>query len=98
MVVLLQAVRFVLVLATLAVALLVILELSGRVMRDDFELAHAIAHYATNPTEATRQEVDDATAAAGGRFIIEQTVLALVFICLCGGVFIATRAIRARTI
>jgi hypothetical protein len=98
MVTLLQAVRVLLVLAILAVLLLVITDLSGNVIRDDFRLAHAIAHNAMNPTEATRHEVSDATAAGRRRFIVEQAVVVLVFICLCGGVFVTTKGIRARTI
>ena len=98
MVTLLQAIRVLLVLAILAVLLLVITDLSGNVIRDDFRLAHAIAHNAMNPTEAARQELSDATAAGRRRFIIEYAVVALVFISLCGGVFTTTKRIRARTI
>jgi hypothetical protein len=98
MVTLLQAVRVLLLLAILVVLLLVITDLSGHVIRDDFRLAHAIAHHAINPTEATRQEISDATAAGRRRLIIEQAVVALVFVCLCGGVSITTKRIRAQTI
>ena len=98
MVTLLQAVRVLLVLAILAVLLLVIIDLTGNVIRADFQLAHAISHNAMNPTEATRKELRDAEAAGRRLFIIESAVVAFVFICLCGGVFVTTQRIRARTI
>jgi hypothetical protein len=98
MVILLQAVRVLLVLAILAVLLLVITDLTGNVTRDDFQLAQAFAHNAMNPTEATQKELRDAEARGRRLFIIEYAVVAFVFVCLCGGVFVTTRGIRARTI
>ena len=98
MVTLLQAVRVLLILAILAVLLLVIADLSGNVIRDDFQLAQAFARHAMNPTEATQKELRDAEARNRRIFIIEYAVVTFMFICLCTGVFVTTKVIRARTI
>jgi hypothetical protein len=98
MVTLLQAVRVLLVLAILAVLLLVIADLSGNVIRDDFQLARAFAQHAMNPTEATEKELRVAEARNRRIFIIEYAVVTFVSICLFTGVFVATKGIRARTI
>ena len=98
MVTILHAVRVLLVFAILIVLLLVIADLSGNVIRDDFQLAHAFARNAMNPTEATQKQLRDAEDRARQLFIIEYAVVAFVFICLCGGVFVTTKRIRARTI
>jgi len=98
MVILLQVLRVWLVLAILAVLLLVITDLTGNVIRDDFPLAHAIAHNAMDPTEATRKELRDAEAAGRRLFMIEYAVVAFVLVCLGWGLVVTTRGIRARTI
>jgi hypothetical protein len=98
MVTLLHTVRVLLVLALLAVLLLVIADLSGSMIRDDFQLAQAFAQHAMNPTEATEKELRNADARHRRIFIIEYAVVTFVFICLCTGVFVATKGIRARTI
>jgi hypothetical protein len=98
MVTLLEAVRVLLVLAIVAVLLLVTADLTGNVIRDDFQLALAVGHNAMNPTEATQKELRDAEARGRRLFIIEYAVVAFAFICLCGGAFVTTKGIRARTI
>ena len=98
MVQLLRVLRVALVIAIAAVSFLIWLELSGRVIHDNFRIARAVVQHADNSTQVARQDLCDATVASQRRRIIEFALLASLLMCLSAGVVFITRSIRLGTI
>jgi hypothetical protein len=85
-------------LATAFFGLILYAEFTGRAIYDDARLAHAFAEDRTASTEATRQQLDAATAAHHNKVFIAASVEVLLLVAGCCGILYSTRAIRARTI
>jgi len=98
MVRLVRAIRVLLIVLAVPLALFVIAHVSGRVLINDHRLAHAIATNARDPSDSARQELADATTAGHRRRALQVAAAAFVFLCLFGGVVYSTRVIRAQTI
>jgi hypothetical protein len=93
-----RAIRVLLILLIAVVGVLVFAHLSGRMLINDHRLAHAVASYASDPTDTTRQEMAEATVAAHRRRALELLEVAGVLLLLFGGVTYSTRVIRAQTV
>ena len=98
MVRLVRALRVILIILTIPVALFVIAQVSGRVLINDHRLARAMAVYAQDTSSSARQELEDATAAGHRRRVLQVAAAAFVLLCLGGGVVYSTRVIRAQSI
>lgn len=91
-----RALRFVLI---VTICLLVLANLVRFfTLTQDTRITNAISNDTIHRSEETQQELRDATAAGHRRFIIEQTVVGFVLLCLGVGVVFTTGAIRTRAI
>jgi hypothetical protein len=73
----------VLVLLTAVALNLLVSDLSGYVIRDDWRLARAIVEHRQNPSGATQRELDDATCSFQRHRATERVGVALVLFSLC---------------
>ena len=93
-----RAIRVLLFLLIAVVGVFIIAHLSGQALINDHRLAHAIASYSSDPTDSTRQEVEDATDAGHHHRTLELLEAASVLLLLFGGVVYLMRIIRGQTI